>query len=234
MNDKFPKGSKNDLVWWGIIATLFCTGVFSWLAIVLMILNIAGTLPEIPELIKWIKRRTQNVQNPNATKEQQRSKTDSFSQILQNAQNARPVQNTQTARPQSAQQTVNRPQTAEAVSAKKKTAKSARQKKRPGNGIFRTVIGVILSAFMGISLFSDLVSLFSGATLDWAMLGMSVAAFALGLVLIFKGSQSRQKDRRFETLDQMLGEDFDIPTQTIADMAGESLKTKEKDLQEKI
>ncbi|MBO6054483.1 MAG: 5-bromo-4-chloroindolyl phosphate hydrolysis family protein [Oscillospiraceae bacterium] len=234
MNDKFPKGSKNDLVWWGIIATLFCTGVFSWLAIVLMILNIAGTLPEIPELIKWIKRRTQNVQNPTAPREQQRSKTDSFSQIIQNAQNARPVQNAQSARPQSAQQTVNRPQTAEPVGAKKKTAKSSRQKKRPGNGIFKTVIGVILSAFMGISLFSDLVSLFSGATLDWAMLGLSVAAFALGLVLIFKGSQSRAKDRRFETLDQMLGEDFDLPTQTIADMAGESLKTTENDLQEMI
>ena len=209
MDNKFPKGKKNDPVWWGIIAVMYCTGVLWWLALILTFLNISGSLPPIQELANWIKERSQGRPTPTIHAGQ-------------------PQQQTQQ-RPQAAQQTPK-----QSVQTPKAAEKAAKRERKTPKFLWQTITGGVISALMGVSLFSEIARSISSSYFSWDDIGILGGLFTLGLVFLYIGKKNRDKGRRYEILDQMLGDDVDLPVQTIADLAGQSVRTTEEDLQDMI
>ena len=205
--DKFPKGRKNDPIWWGIIAVMYCTGVFWWLALILTFMNINGSLPPLKNLLDGLNQKV-NQKAPQVAE----------------------------AMGAGARQVRESVRTAQSKAEQKAEEKAKRKTRRSvGKGIAQTVWGWILSVTGGMALsFGTIDLFFDRANFDPDMLAAGLPFVLAGVILLLIGKRKRDKNRRYETLEQMLGEQPDLSVQAIADMAGQTVKVTEDDLADMI
>ena len=236
----FPKGDKNNALWWIITAGLFLTGGLSVVAIVLAILNITGKLPPVPQLIEWLKsqfdggKRTASSgkvdpatgrvtwdepkQGETAEERLRREARAAAEQVREAAEEVRQAV-TNPAAPRSRR--------------KKPLRKPKTGGLRMGFGIAFMALGLVLALY-GAGSFAGIITgqLFS---FTGYALPMGVPAFftytVLGglllvagiLLLVFGGAARGRANRRYRRMNTLLGmleNGAELSIQTIADMAG--------------
>lgn len=250
----FPKGDKNNALWWVITVLLFMTGGLSVVGIVLAILNISGKLPPVPALIEWLKgqfdggktttssgkvdpatgRVTWDAPKAGETAEERlrREARAAAEQVREAAEEVR--------------QAVTNP-AASRTRRKKALKKPKTGGLRMGFGIALLSLGLVLALYGA----GSFVGLISGQLFSFTgyVLPMGVPAFftytVLGglmlvagiLLLVFGGAargRANRRYRRMSNLTQMLGNGAELSIQTIADMAGCTYSQVLTDLQELI
>ena len=209
----FPKGDKNNALWWVITGALFLTGGLSAVAIVLAILNVNGKLPPVPALIEWLKGQFSN------DGQLRREAQNAAEQVKRAAEDFR--------------------QTAPAPRRKKTLKKPKTGGLRMGFGIALLALGLVLALYGAGSIFGAFTGTLHSFT--GVALPMGVPAFftytvlgglmlAAGILLLVFGGAARARAnaryRRMSNLVQMLGSG--------ADMAGRSYSQTMNDLQELI
>lgn len=260
----FPKGDKNNALWWVISVLLFVTGRLSALGVVLAILNIMGKLPPLPELIAWIRGQTVGGSKGGETtasgkvdpatgrvtwdepKKEQSAEERLRREARQAAEEVRRA--AEEVRSAARQATASAPQQTAPASRRKKTLKKPKAGGfRLGLGITLMVLGLILALYSA----GNIAGLFMGQifTLSGYMLPTTLPAFlsytaigglmlVAGILLTVFGGAARGKAnaryRRLSNLLQMLGVGAEMPIQSIADMAGRPYSQTLSDLQELI
>lgn len=258
MND-FPKGDKNNALWWVITVLLFMTGSLSAVGIVLAILNISGKLPPLPDLIHWLRDRLNGKGTHTGSSGKVDPETGRVTWDEPSADESAEERLRREARAAAEQVRQAAEEVRQAVSGTGKTASApAPRRKKPlkkpktggvrmGFGIALIALGLVLALYGAgsiagvvtgqlISLTGYVLPMTLPALFSYTAIG-GVLLVAGILLLVFGGAARGRANRRYRRMSNligMLGNGTELSIQTIADMAGCSYSQVLIDLQELI
>ena len=254
----FPKGDKNNALWWVITVLLFMTGGLSVVGLVLLILNVTGKLPPVPALIEWLRGQFDGGKTT-ASSGKVDPATGRVTWDAPKAGETAEERLRREARAAAEQVREAAEEVRQAVSGTGKTASAPapRRKKalkkpktgglRMGFGIALISLGLVLALYGAaniagvitgqlISLTGYILPMTMPALFSYTAIG-GVLLVAGILLLVFGGAargRANRRYRRMSNLTQMLGNGAELSIQTIADMAGCTYSQALTDLQELI
>jgi len=251
----FPKGDKNNALWWVITILLFMSGGLSVVGIVLAILNATGRLPAIPDLIEWLKGHRDSATTASSGKVD--PETGRVTWDEPKAEQSAEERLRREARAAAEQVRQAAEEVRQAVSGVGKAAPAPRRKKtlkkpktggvRIGFGIALISLGLVLALYGAgniagvitgqlISLTGYVLPMTLPALFSYTAIG-GVLLVAGILLLVFGGAARGKANRRYRRMSNligMLGSGAEMPIQTIADMASSSYSQTMNDLQKLI